>query len=97
MNDANYPMSGRIFDAWNWRIKDEKSANDLMTSVSREAMFEVNREKIYGMMENRTTSEKGFLYARRTLLILINLSVQLGGWYLIILVQDASQTIVISS
>ena len=90
LKDQKYPFASKIFDAWDWRVKAPKKAQDIQIQTYRDVMFQVNREKIYQDMENRDTKEKLKLFARRLISFFINMAVFFGGCILIIKTQDAS-------
>jgi len=82
--DERFSIARKLFHTWEWNISDSTTGTNFVNRMYREIDFEVNREAINIMIQNRSRAEKFNLTIRRLLSNLMNLVILFGGVFLII-------------
>lgn len=89
-----YQISAKIFNIWDWDIKNESHMRNHLKSNWGQIDFEINITAIMDRINSRSTSEKIVLNIRRFISATINFAILCGGVFLVIKVQDQDQIII---
>lgn len=92
-NDHQFPVSQRLFNAWNWQTDKENLVSSYCSAVYKDIKFELGREEIEKNIKKRNFNQKVLLLLRRTVSTLINMAVIFSGLYAIIYIEDQQDEI----
>eukprot|EP00830_Metopus_es_P006730 TRINITY_DN16373_c0_g1_i1.p1 TRINITY_DN16373_c0_g1~~TRINITY_DN16373_c0_g1_i1.p1 ORF type:complete len:242 (-),score=31.81 TRINITY_DN16373_c0_g1_i1:420-1145(-) len=69
-----------LFNWWDWTMNNYSDCNNLNASNSTELKTLLYEDNIKSIIENRTLQEKVQLFARRTILLIVNIVILAIGW-----------------
>ena len=87
-NDEKYPVTSKVFTAWDWSNNTYSMIHDYPASVLSDIQFEIKRSELLLIISKRPFNERMKLYFRRFISLILNLFLIFGGLYLIIKVNE---------